>query len=240
MAEGREGEGEGAGGEAPLTAPNSEAVLVQAQLMFNRRELLLGAAGSVTGVSFKRPPVTLDLVIGPHEEPGIVRAVLDGVEVEALKGIDASMMHAAERTCSPWLTMALRPGEARVSLSEPNRECVISLRNGCEGFVASWALPIVQQGVIGYYPAEDLPVLLSAGAGEYWCLREGEEAPSALAKATAAYACFFGDYEERTFERIQVVVERLARAMGPGTPFIFNAVIHPAHEPAVLLTAFTR
>lgn len=47
--------------------------------------------------------VTLDLVIGPKGEPGIVRAALENVEVEALKGIDSSMMRPAESACSPWL-----------------------------------------------------------------------------------------------------------------------------------------
>jgi hypothetical protein len=208
--------------------------------MFNRRELLLGVAGSAARVSFRRPPVTLDLVIGPKGEPGLVRAVLENVEVEALTGIGASRMRAAESTCSPRLTIVLRPGQARVSLEEMNSECVISLRNGCECFVASWALPVVEPGVIGFAPHEDLPLQLSAGTGEYWYLREGEAPPAALGRATAAYCCFFGDYEERTFERMQVVVDRLTRAMGSATPFIFNTALHPAHEPAVLLTVFTR
>lgn len=208
--------------------------------MFNRRELLLGVTGAAARVHFRRRPVTLDLVVGLPGEPGIVRAVLEQVEVEALKGLGASSMRATGSSCSPWLTMQLRPGRALLTLSEPNSECVISLRNGCEGFVASWALPIVQHGVIGYDPGRDLPLLLASGTGEYWCLREDEEAPSALARATAAYWCFFGDYQQRTFERMEVVVERLSDAMAPATPFIFNTGIHPAHEPSVLLTVFTR
>lgn len=240
MAQGREGEGESAGRETPLTAPNSEAVLVQAALMFNRRELLLGAAGIAVVPAFKRPPVTLDLVIGPKGEPGVVRAVLESVEVEALTGIGASRMRAAKSTCSPWMTMYLQPGRARlVLMEEPRIAAVVSLRNGCEGFVASWALPMVQPGIIGFSPHDDLPHLC-AGTGEYWRLKECDEPPAALSGATGAYWCFFGDYEERAFERMQVVVERFTRAMGPATPFIFNAVLHPAHEPAVLLTAFTR
>lgn len=215
-------------------------MLVHAPAMFNRRDLLLGAAGAAAGANFRRPPVTLDLAIGHHGELGIVRAVLENVEVEALKGIGASRMRPTDTTCSPWLTVALRPGEALVTLQEPKSEAVISLRNGCEGFVASWALPVVEHGVIGFSPHEELPHQLCAGTGEYWCLREDEEAPAALAKATAAYWCFFGDYEERAFERMRVVVDRFTRAMGPSTPFIFNAVIHPAHEPSVLLTVFAR
>jgi hypothetical protein len=170
-----------------------------------------------------------------------VRAVFENVdEVEALAGIDASMMSSSQGITSPWLTLEMHPGEALVSLSEPNLERVISLRNGSEGFVASWALPVVQHGIIGYDPARDLPGLLAAGDGEYWRRREGEEAPAALSSATAAYWCFFGDYQERTFERMQVVVDRLSDAMAPGATSIFNALIHPAYEPSVLLTAFTR
>lgn len=68
--------------------------------MFNRRELLLAVAGAAADFSPMRPPVTLDLVIGPKGEPGLVRAVLENVEVEALKGIGASRMRATESTCS--------------------------------------------------------------------------------------------------------------------------------------------
>jgi len=138
------------------------------------------------------------------------------------------------------MTLELQPGKARVSLREPERECVVSLRDGCEGFVASWALPVVQPGIIGYDPGRDLPLLLASGAGEYWYLTEGAALPASLRDAAAVYACFFGDYEHRTFERMQVEVERFARAMGPATPFIFNTAFHWAHEPAVLLTVFTR
>lgn len=137
------------------------------------------------------------------------------------------------------MTLELKPGEARISLEEPNSECVISLRNGCEGFVASWALPVVQPGLIGYDPGRELPLLLASGAGEYWCLAEGAALPASLREAAAVYACFFGDYEHRTFERMQVEVERFTRATGPGVSFIFNAAFHWAHEPAVLLTVFT-
>jgi hypothetical protein len=204
----------------------------------SRREVLLGAVGAAASRRFNRPPVSLDLSIGQAAQPGLVRATMSRTPIEALTGVGASLLRRASATCSPWLRIDLEPGVARLSLPAPNRECVVSLRNGCEGFVASWALPVVQHGVIGYDPARELPLLLSSGAGEYWCLREGEGAPAALAGATAVYACFFGDYQQRTFERMQLVVERFTRELGPGANFIFNAVIDAAHEAALLLTVF--
>ena len=106
--------------------------------------------------------------------------------------------------------------------------CVISLRNGCEGFVASWALPIVQHGVIGYYPHEDIPMLLSA---EYWCLAEGAPFPVSPRKTGAVYACFFGDYEERAASSMQH-----SRWWAPRTQATRRATPHPL-LPAAALTA---
>jgi len=195
--------------------------------MLNRRELLFGTAGAVVAR-------TLDLSIGQ------VRAVLKDVALEALTGIAASMMRPAASTCRPWLTLELRLGEARITLSEPNRECAISLRTGCEGFVASWALPVVQHGLIGYDPWRELPALLGSGMGEYWRLAEGDRLPASLREADAAYACFFGNYEPMTLLRMSEKVEELSAHLQPGADLIFTDATGPHHAPALLLTAFTR
>ena len=97
---------------------------MHALLMFNRRELIRGAVGLISVPTLHRPRVTLDLVIGPSGEPGIVRAVLENVALEALTGIDASMMRTADRSSPPWFTMNLQPGKARLLLSTAPRKSV--------------------------------------------------------------------------------------------------------------------
>jgi hypothetical protein len=237
-------------------APESEAVTKQARFMIDRRSFLLGVAGaSLTGdmpltmaqqlqsaasVLVTTPQdvgladVTREVLVG---DPLLsVRVTLGPGQSAALEGIGSPLLHPPAGT--PLLSLELHHASARLRWEPTQQECVISLRNGCEHFVTGWALPLFRHGPVGFDPGQDVPLLFAAGAGEYWWRVEGEELPAALGRATSVYACFFGNYDEDTLFRIDAAATAVSAHLAPGANFIFNAIIDPAHSPAMLITGF--
>jgi hypothetical protein len=210
--------------------------------MIDRREFMWGVAGLAAAkrANVERAPLTLELSVrSPASPRPHVRTRLEWADVAALTGVGARWLCREALPEPPVMALDLGKDEATLYWDD-GAACPISLRNGCESFIAGWALPVVTHGPIGYDPGTDLPVLLSCGPGEYWRLpfRRRIQWPSALEHARSAYACFFGDWEPHSLFKLDSVAKQLDAQLDPSAHFIFNAVFAEQHEPAILLTAF--
>jgi hypothetical protein len=210
--------------------------------MLNRREFMVGAvAVSSLGRPARRAPITTELVIRNPARPATqVLVVLKNADVGALTGIGANRLSRAVESCRPAMTVEVEGTEALVRWEPTRSESRISLRNGCESFLAAWALPVIDHGIIGYSPHEDLPALLAQGPGEFWQLSSSRSLllPITLRSARAAYGCFFGFYGLDVLSVVDTGVRKVQHAQPFGAEFIFTVALQPDHEPSFLMTTF--
>ncbi len=211
--------------------------------MINRRELLLGAGAAAA----PRWQSTLSgkFKLQPHHDGPLIHLDLDRAERESLHGLAPEWLQkrnpSSRSSRLPDLGICISRDRARVRWMHSGDEAGISLRHGSRGFVASWALPLWGfGGYIGYYPHEDLPLILSLGDGEYLCLdgNDNRRHFPAFSGYQLLFCCFFGAFD--TFQRLDDICRQLSpEADADDTNFVFTTA-RSEDPPEVLLSAFGR